>query len=242
MCYLMGDSESPSNTQGVVAVRFAVSDPTYPFVGVTQEADCRVELEKMIPRGSGKFAEFFTIMGADPDRILDLAQSNDFVEPRLVARYEDGGLYEFVVEGFCPARDLAELGAIPQEVVGENGKGHIGVEIPPTENPSSIVEEFLDDHPSATVVAKETKERSTPLFTIEELQQVMDDRLTERQRELLLAAYDAGYYERSPETTGEEIADAFGISPATVSQHLHAAERKLISLLSQENSSFQSKQ
>lgn len=229
----MEDSEAgaPDNPQGVVEVRFVVSDPTYPFVGVTQEANCRVELEKMLPRESEGYAEFFSVVGADPDRVLELAEAHDLVDPRLVASYENGGLFEFVVTGFCPAQDLVERGAIPQAVVGENGNGYIVVEIPPGEDTSSIIERFLEDHPSATLAAKVTKERSTPLFTTEELEQAVDERLTERQQELLRAAYEAGYYEQPSETTGEELADEFGISSTTLSQHLAAAERKLVSIL-----------
>jgi len=227
-------SETPDTSQGVVEARFAVSDPAYPFVWVTQEAGCRVELEKMLPRESEGYTEFFSVTGADPDRILELAEASDLVEPRLVAGYENGGLFEFIVTGFCPAQDLVELGAIPQAVIGENGEGYIVVEIPPDEETSSIIERFLDDHPSATLAAKETKERSTPLFTTEELELAVDQRLTERQQELLQAAFEAGYYEQPSETTGAELADEFGISSATLSQHLAAAERKLISILVQD--------
>ncbi|MFB6312033.1 MAG: bacterio-opsin activator domain-containing protein [Salinirussus sp.] len=226
-----GGTDSDS---GVVEVRFELSDPSYPFIGLTEQLDCRVELQKMLPRGREGYAEFFRIAGADPERILAIAEENDLVEPRLVAGNDESGLFEFVVTGFCPAQDLAEDGAIPQEVVGENGTGTIIVEIPPSENPSTVIDRFLDDHPSASLEAKVTKERSTPLFTAAELEQAVDRRLTDRQQELLHAAYESGYYEQPRETTGEELANRFDISAATLSQHLGAAERKLIAILMQD--------
>ena len=90
-----------------------MTDESYPFVGVSQAESCRVELEKILPRGSNQFAEYFKIIGADPDRVLELAEASDLVEPRVIARYEDGGLFEFIVTGFCPAQDLIALGAVP---------------------------------------------------------------------------------------------------------------------------------
>lgn len=228
-------TESKSSSSKIIEVRFALSDPAYPFVGITKESDCRVELEKMLPRGSDRFAEFFSVAGADPEEILALAEANNLVEPRMITEYENGGLFEFVVSGFCPARDLATHGAIPREVIGENGEGHITVEISSDDDVAGIIETFLDNHPSATLVAKSSKDNATPLFTTEELQRTVDARLTDRQREVLLGAYEAGYYEQPSETSGEELADEFGIAPATLSQHLRAAERKLVSVFVQDN-------
>lgn len=215
----------------VVLVEFRVTDPEYPFVGLSAAEDCRVSLEKMLPRGDGAYAEFFSIEGADPDRVLERAAASDPVDPRLVSRYDDGGLFEFVVGGFCPARALAERGAIPRTVHSEDGVGTIVVEIPGEENVSEIVEGFLADHPSVEVVAKRTTDRVTPLFTQSDLKQVLGDRLTDRQREVLKTAFDLGYYESGGGATGKAVADELGITAATVSQHLKAAERELVSIL-----------
>ncbi|WP_251343081.1 helix-turn-helix domain-containing protein [Haloplanus halophilus] len=231
----MSDTERPSDPRNPVEVRFSVSDPAYPFVGITREEDCRVELERMLPRGSGTYAEFFSVIGADADRVLELARSNDLVEASLLSRYESGGLFEFLVSGFCPARRLAELGAIPQAVVSEDGEGRIAADVPADRDAAEVVDDFLDDHPSAELIAKRTKESSAPLFTTEELRMAVDDRLTDRQREILFAAYEAGHYERPRETTCEELADEFDISPATLSQHLRVAERKLVTVFAEDS-------
>lgn len=94
----------------VVVAEFALSDPKYPFVRVSQKKACQVQLEKMLPRGSGSYGEFFSINGTDPEGLTELGEGRDFVEPNLITRHENGGLFEFVVEGFFPARNLAERG------------------------------------------------------------------------------------------------------------------------------------
>ncbi|MGM0606178.1 MAG: helix-turn-helix domain-containing protein [Halobacteriota archaeon] len=55
-----------------------------------------------------------------------------------------------------------------------------------------------------------------------------DSLLTDRQRELLLAAADAGYYDTPRETTLTEVAESMDISKATCSNVLHRAEGKLV--------------
>ena len=54
------------------------------------------------------------------------------------------------------------------------------------------------------------------------------DELTERQREILNAAYYGGYYETPRDITGEELAASFDISSPAVYNHLQAAHKKLL--------------
>lgn len=230
----MNTSDGPEEPDDIVAVRFGVSDEAYPFVCVSQKESCRVELEKILPRGSDRFAEYFKIIEADPDRVLELAEASDLVEPGIIARYDNGGLFEFIVTGFCPAQDLIGLGAVPHEVVAEDGMGYILAEVPGGKSVTDIINAFLDQHPTASLEEKETKDRQTPLFTREELQLAVEEQLTNRQQEVLLAAYDSGYYEWPKETTGEELAESLDISAPTLSEHLHAAERKVVSILAED--------
>lgn len=221
-----GDSGSE-----VVVLEFSLSDPAYPFVGLSAAENCLVSLERMLPRGEGQYAEFFSIIGADAHRVLEIAREKELVEPTLIDQYDEGGLFEFSVAGFCPARSLAERGAIPRTVESEDGEGTIVAEVPASTSVSEVIDAFLEAHPNAELVAKRTTDRLTPLFSQSELQQALGERLTPRQREVLNTAYDLGYYDPEAGTTGEAIADELGISPSTVSQHLQAAERKLVSIL-----------
>lgn len=227
----MASEESANGGSEVVVLEFLLTNPEYPFVGLSAAEDCRVTLERMLPRGEGAYAEYFSIIGADTDRVLELARQHDLVEPTLVEAYDEGGLFEFTVEGFCPARSLSERGAIPRAVESEDGRGTVIAEVPPGESATAVIDSFLDAHPTAELTAKRTTDRLSPLFTQEELQQALEERLTPRQREVLTTAYDIGYYEPDGGATGEALSEELDISPPTVSQHLQAAERKLVSIL-----------
>ncbi|MFC4990077.1 MULTISPECIES: helix-turn-helix domain-containing protein [Saliphagus] len=52
--------------------------------------------------------------------------------------------------------------------------------------------------------------------------------LTDRQREVLTAAYELGYYERPRRASQEAIAAELGLAPSTVGEHLRKGERRLI--------------
>jgi predicted DNA binding protein len=230
----MNDSTHSDAPGSVDEVSFTISDSTYPFVGLSAEADCRVELERMVPREAGRYAEFFSVAGADPARVMTLAKEHDSVDPAVIARDEDGGLFEFVVSDGCPARRLAELGGLPQEVEGVDGNGRIVAEVPPGYDASDVAAEFLEEYASAELICKREKDRPTPLFAPRDLERAIEERLTDRQGEILRTAYAAGYYERPRKTTGEAIATDLGISAATFSQHIRAAEQNLLGLLYEE--------
>lgn len=57
------------------------------------------------------------------------------------------------------------------------------------------------------------------------------DLLTERQREVLQAAVDAGYYEVPRRATHRDVAERLGLSVGTVSEHLQKAEARVFGSL-----------
>lgn len=227
----MTEQGNPRSENAFVELEFEVSDPSYPFVGASKAEQCRFDLQEMIPRGDGHYAEFFTVSDGDPDRILALADEHATVTPRLLQQYEDGGLFEFSVGANCPAVTLAEQGALPRVVRGHHGRGRIVGELPSDSDPMAVVETFLDAYPEAELVAKREKEYSAMTFNYDGFEQVLRDHLTDRQREVLQAAYESGYYEWPRKCTGQEVADSLDITSATFSQHIHAAERKLLAVL-----------
>lgn len=54
------------------------------------------------------------------------------------------------------------------------------------------------------------------------------DALTERQREVLRAAYDLGYYEVPRDASTDEVAAELDVDASTVTEHLQRAERNLL--------------
>lgn len=54
------------------------------------------------------------------------------------------------------------------------------------------------------------------------------NRLTDRQREVLETAHEMGYFESPKMANAGEVADEIGISPSTLTDHLAAAQSKLL--------------
>lgn len=212
-------------------VEFVVQDEEYPFVRASADGACTVELAEMIARSGDRYAEFFNVVGANPEDIVALAAGHETVDVTLLTEYDDGGFFEFVVSENCPAHRLAQLGALPRDVWGADGEGRIVAEVPPHRDVSAVVEAFLDAEPDAELVTKRRTDSVTPVFTSGSEQELLHRHLTDRQREVLEAALEAGYYEWPRECTGEDVASELGITSATFSEHVNAAERKLLAAL-----------
>lgn len=228
---IFSGEQGGNQTESVIELELTVQNSGYPFVGVSDEEECTVELAKIVPRSEANYAEFFNVFGAPPDRIEQHAESYETVETSLLAEYDNGGLLEFSVSGNCPAYRLAELGALPRRVEGVDGQGRIVAEIPVQCEASTVIESFLERYPDFELRAKRTKETHTPLLTPSTFQQALCDRLTERQQEVLETAFEMGYYEWPRDCTGQDVADELGIASATFSEHIFAAERKVFTVM-----------
>lgn len=224
---------STHDSDAVVEVEFEVRDPAYPLVAIPKRTGCRARVEQIIPRGNDTFAIFYSIAGTDPEDVLALLEGQRGVDAHLVSRSGDGGIVEVRVQS--PEEHLVvaltEAGAIPTDLWSAEGVGHIVAEIPGMYSVQSVIEAFTDAHPSVEVVAQRQKQHAVPLFTRREFQGALDELLTPRQREVLLAAYAGGYYDWPRGKSGEEIAAELGISLPTFSQHLRKAEQQVMSLV-----------
>lgn len=223
--------QGDDRTGPVVEIELTVRNPSYPFVGLSGEERCRVELANIAPRPGARYAEFFNVFGAPPERVVRTTQAYETVEPSLLSEYDDGGLFEFVVSGNCPAFRLAELGALPKTVEGIDGQGRIVAEIPMRYDPSTVTERFLEEYPDFDLIAKRTKETHAKMLTPATLGRSVLDELTLRQREVLETAFEMGYYDWPRDCTGRDVAEQLGITSATFSEHVFAAERKILALL-----------
>lgn len=226
----MGSSKQSSKPDSFTRIEFSISNAEYPFVGVSTIDGCRAMLEKMIPRNAGSYAEFFEVSGVEPERVFENARAHESVEPTLLDEYESGGLFEFRVSRNCPAVFLCEHGALPREVYSADGRGRISAEIPRSEDAGEIVDAFLDSHPDAELRAKREQSSVTPLFGQRQYKRVLSERLTDRQREVFTAAYEAGYYEWPREITADALATELNISTSTLLDHLRSVEQTFVRL------------
>ncbi|QPV64044.1 helix-turn-helix domain-containing protein [Halosimplex litoreum] len=216
-------------------LEFRVTSSDYPFVSGSERGSCRWILRELLPRSDGEYLEFFEVRDAAPATVERITDAEP-VEERLVDRHTDNGVVVCHVEDHttCVATTLADEGAFLRDLWAEDGDGRVVAEVLPSRDAGTVVDALDDAHPSVDLVAKRDRPREGPLFLRHRVQDVLARELTDRQLEVLVTAYRVGYFQRPRETTGAEVADALSISPSTFSQHLRAAQRKLLAALFEE--------
>lgn len=151
------------------------------------------------------------------DRDLD-------VEP--VFEHEDGTVYEFErQDGPCACEQIEAAGLPITDVAAEDGTLLVTLHLDDEVELATVLESVRE---LAEEVSVRSISRSAPDGDETELVLVDRGRLTDRQREVLLTARAMGYYEYPRGANASEVAEALDICPSTLSEHLAAAQTKLL--------------
>ena len=172
---------------------------------------------------TGTIVEEFSIDADEIDLIEDLEDDHDLTRihstgPEAIYRFERE------CREAC-ACDLVELSGTPvSSIKATDGTLSLSVRTIDVESIAAIVDELRNRYDS--VVVRELTQspavsRSDPIVV---------DRgvLTDRQREVLATAYEMGYYEYPKRANASDVAEALEISRSTFTEHLGAAQTKLL--------------
>ena len=225
--YVMDDSGRGRSSGTVSEIEVEVTDPSIPCVAATADLEGRFYLEQFLPRGDGRYAEYYGTEGVDPDRLLEYAAAHDRSDARFLCHEGEEGILEMVVPGDCPAVTLARRGAVPRSVSAAAGVLHIVAEVPPGYDGADVTARFLAEYPDAELLDRRQKPNFAPLVADRRTGRSFRERLSDDQREAVELAQRRGYYEWPRAVTREELAGELGTDPATVDRRLRAAERAL---------------
>ena len=132
--------------------------------------------------------------------------------------------FERDFEQRCVCEVIERSGVAITDISVEKGILWIGVRVRSLETIGEIVDnlrERFDGVQVRELLKIGDEDRRDPVV-------VYRDRLTDRQRTVLEAAYDSGYFEYPRETNATELAEELGISRSTFTRHLTVAQSKLL--------------
>lgn len=161
------------------------------------------------------------------DGDFDPLESDDVgVELSTISSNEHGDVYRFTHEfdGFCACEVVEEEGTPVSSIRAEEGALYLTVRATDVEALSEIVGALREQFDGVELQQLlRTGERESA-----DLAFVDRSRLTDRQREVLETAHEMGYFEYPKRANAGDVAAAIGISRSTFSEHLGAAQTKLL--------------
>ncbi|MCU4802618.1 helix-turn-helix domain-containing protein [Halobacteria archaeon HArc-gm2] len=163
----------------------------------------------------GAFTEFLVDGDAVPD---------DYDHDPVFA-YADRHLYRIPHDADCPCACLGEYGVPASRYFASDGELELVFHARDFGRLQTIVGEFRDRFPAVDI---QRLVRAPTGGTARDTVFVDRAKLTDRQLEVLRTAYEMGYFERPRAANATDVAAEFDLTPSTVTEHLLAAQSKLL--------------
>jgi len=211
-----------------VEVEFLIGDPDATVLTtIAHQTDAEITYEGTIPTSADGIRLFFSATGVDTDTILDAATDHDSVsDATVVAEHDTGALYEIELSEDAIATALANQNASLTEFTVGPEEATLLVDVPASSDVGEFIDWFLASYPNATFVAR--RERDRTVDSPEQFRTELTDHLTDRQYEVLKTAYISGFFDSPRQSTGSDVADTLDVSQPTVTEHLRAAQRRIL--------------
>jgi len=214
---------SDSATELEIAVRDGVA-----LVELVRTVGAELEFERVSLGDDGVRTSVLVPDSATDDLIAAAADRTDVREASVVDRTDDVRV-EVVFDGDGFFGALLERNALPRGGTANSDALRLVVELPGPVATEPFVEWLQFRYDDAEPIAR--RELDQPVRSTRRFRSMVESSLTERQSEVLEAAFYGGFFEWPRERTGQDIADSLDVSQPTVNRHLRAAERKLLTLL-----------
>jgi PAS domain S-box-containing protein len=192
---------------------------------LSEQLDCRCVLRETTPTDDGSFTHVVDIEGASDAAVIEFFEEHTdspTQSPTVVESDGDGTVLQVRASPALPEL-LVDAGGNVRSVVAEGGETRVTVELPRQVEVGTVLDTLASVYDDVRLRAKRQQRRIDPTRVVGD---TADD-LTERQGEVVCAAYRAGYYEWPRDNTAEEVAESLDIAGSTFHQHLRTAERKL---------------
>lgn len=178
----------------------------------------QVSTSASLPGGEGSVTEFLADTGA-ANGVADATPVFSYGREDLVRTPHN------TTDPDCPCEVLGAFGCPVHRYVADDGDLTLVFHAEDMTHLQAVMDALLAVDPDLDV-----RQLLQPPLEGEPDEQVFVNRgkLTDRQLEILETAYREGYFERPKRANASELAASLGISQSTFTEHLMAAQRKLL--------------
>lgn len=204
-------------------LEFELADSTYPLQRLATATGATIRLDTVIERTADHVRVLVTVQEGDPQEVLDRATSIASIDTAdWFGAVEHSQLSLLVGKPFLESL-ISKHGGRLVESVSDEERTTLRIRIAANVSQRPIYDSLTSRYAEIDLVAKrQAHARTLPgSGDIEEI-------LTERQAEILTAAFHGGYYRTPRRVKGEDLAESFGISGPAVYNHLQAAHQRVL--------------
>lgn len=207
-----------------IDVTLDLSTGTDPFVELAVRLAAEFQVENITPRSGDAYLVQFVSSGVAPDRVQSVTDDLPSMTDYRTISDGDPAVHEVSLIGDCLATTLGNVGANIRSIVVSENHCRITMSIPEGRDRQTLVRHLKDEYPDIDLTIKQY---STSLPSVSRTG-LLEDALTDRQRDILETAYYSGFFDQHRKRTGTQIADSLDISQPAFSTQLRAAQRNLL--------------
>ena len=212
----------------VTRVEFATDDQSFVLSRLAREADCTLSYRGGVQQTAAGSHVFVTVEEGSVERVERAAA--DLVAVEDVRQISDGGAGAILRLGLSqpfPALELADHGAVFRRASADPETTTLVVDVPESVAVRRIADLVRERFADVELRSKGTVDQASEYDVTSRLL----DRLTDRQLDVIQTAYYSGFFESPRESTGEDVAEALGISSTAFYGHVRSVQRKLFATL-----------
>lgn len=206
-----------------------VRDTEHPLVKVAQAAREKIAVEYIEPDSVDGIKVYFEVAEERLDAVLGLAGDiGSIAHSEVVGARSNRTLVSLDLrDGLSPT--LLSMGLHIQSVQADETGLLADLEVPPDIPPRGLLAMLKRRFTDVSLTAR--GRAPTEGGTVGRMRRFVRESLTERQYEVLRCAFRNGYYNWPRTNSARDVAEVLEISQPTFSQHLRAAENKLLEAL-----------
>lgn len=220
-------------SQTYTTLEFDLADPASPFQDLATRTDSRIRFDTVVTAADSKIELCITVLDGDAERVREQATAvSTIIDAEWLGKAENQQLRVTVTKPFL-ASVVRKHGARLRHAVSDSDGTTCRIELPQKHLKRPVLDALTSEYQDISLEAQQQETRpdvfSTPQVT---------EILTDRQFEVLRAAFYGGYYDTPKEVTGEDLAASFDISNSAVYKHLQAGQRKILAAIFQAESEY----
>jgi PAS domain-containing protein/DNA-binding CsgD family transcriptional regulator len=206
--------------------------PDTPLRTVAADAACRLTLDGFVPASEDRILVYCDAPSAPASDVAETAETVDGVSTARVVGDDASDVVEFTVTEGSPLLAFVGGRANVCAIRADERTCTVVVEVASGSEARPTLERVREHCPNASLAAKRDHDRSTSTGTKRRPATTdSPDSLTDRQLEVLEAAYRGGYFRWPRDATAEELAESLGISSPTLHKHLRRGEARVFEAL-----------
>lgn len=213
----------------VTELELRIHEPKTFLNAVARVTGESVSYREILPEERGTARVLFALSDPPVEDVLALEEEFVAVDSLTHVTAGDEHLFRATVGGETVAATLLQCGGLPRDVVADADETNVAVHIPQELDVRVFLERVRESYPDTELVSRRDVERQSRVRS--DVREALEEKLTDRQREVLITAYNSGFFESPRETTGAELATLLGISQPTLTHHLREAQRRLFEVL-----------